>query len=216
VISRREFTLMAAVLASASAGAANAQGKWQPGKHYRLVVHPQPTSSAGKVEVAEYFWYGCGHCYALDPALEEWKTKKASYIDFIRVPAMWGPVHRQHAKLYYTLQALQRPELHSKAFDAIHVLGLPLSAPEEVSARAAQFAFVKDFGITAGQFDNAYDSMTVAMNLRKADALTQNLAIASVPTLVIQGKYATSVDEAGGETQLLALINDLAAGEKPR
>ena len=215
MITRRAFTLVGALLA-AGAGAARAQGKWQPGKHYRLVVHPQPTSSAGKVEVAEFFWYGCGQCFALDPALEEWKKTKAPYIDFIRVPAMWGPVHRQHAKLYYTLQALQRPDLHSKAFDAIHVGGSPLSAPQEMDARAAQYGFVNSFGVTAAQFNAAYDSMTVAMNLRKAETLTNNLNIASVPTLIIQGKFATSVDEAGGETQLLALINDLAAGEKPR
>lgn len=215
MITRREFTLVAALLAG-GAGAVGAQGKWQPGKHYKLVVHPQPTANPDKVEVAEFFWYGCGHCYALDPVLEEWNSKKASYIDFVRVPAMWGPPHRQHAKLYYTLQALQRPDLHSKVFDAIHRQGLHLISPEEVRARAAQLDFVRNHGVTAQQFDAAYDSMAVAVNLRKAETLTNELNITSVPVIIIQGKYLTGIDEAGGETQLLALINDLAAGEKPR
>ncbi len=215
MLTRREFTLVAALLAG-GAGAVGAQGKWQPGKHYRLVVHPQPTSSPGKVEVAEFFWYGCGHCFALDPALEEWKTKKADYIDFIRVPAMWGPAHHQHGKLYYTLQTLRRPDLHPKVFQAIHVKGMPLAAPDEMEARAAQAAFFKDHGVPLKQFDEAYDSMGVAMNLKRAETLTLNLSIASVPTIIIQGKFATTVEEAGGAAQLLSLINDLAAGEQPR
>ena len=73
----------------------------------------------GKVQVNEVFWYGCGHCYALDPALENWKTSKPDYIEFVRTPVMWGPVHRQHAKIFYTLQALNRADLHAVVFDAI-------------------------------------------------------------------------------------------------
>ena len=68
----------------------------------------------------EVFWYGCGHCYALDPTLENWRETKAKYIDFQRIPVIWGPPHRQHAKLFYTLQALGRGDLHAKVFDAIH------------------------------------------------------------------------------------------------
>lgn len=215
MITRRAFTLVAALLA-VGVGAVHAQDKWQPGKHYRLVVHPQTASSTDKVEVAEFFWYGCGHCFALDPALEEWKTKKADYIEFVRVPAIWGPVHLQHAKLYYTIQALQRPDLHPKAFVAIHLKRQPLMGRDEIEARAAHFEFMREHGVTQKQFDEAYDSMSVANGLRKAAELTKELTISSVPTIIIQGKFATSVEEAGGESQLLALIDDVAAGEKPR
>jgi protein dithiol oxidoreductase (disulfide-forming) len=216
MITRRAFTLSAAALAGGTSALSLAQGKWQPGKHYRLVVHPQPPASSGKVEVAEFFWYGCGHCFALDPVLEDWNGKKAEYIDFVRVPVIWGPPHLQHAKFYYTLQALQRLELHAAAFEVIHRDGFPLSANEDVKARAMQFAFVNRHGVTEQQFDAAYDSMSVATNLRRAQTLTQDLSIASVPTLIVAGKFATSSSEAGGDAQLLALINDLAAGEKPR
>src|SRR6266852_5061427 len=64
--------------------------------------------SPGKVEVVEVFWLGCPHCYALEPFIQTWLKTKPAYIDFVRVPVMWGPVHRAHARLFYTLQALNR------------------------------------------------------------------------------------------------------------
>lgn len=190
---------------------------WKAGTNYQLLAAPQPTSvQPGRVEVIEVFWYACGHCYALDPALESWKADKPAYVDFVRVPVVWGPNHRQHAKVYYTLLALHRPELHTKVFDAIHQHGVQLVARDEVDARALQLAFFESVGVSEKDFNAAYDSMTVAMNVQRAEQLTKNFAIANVPTLIVNGKYSTTVGEAGGTEQLLSLINDLAASEKNR
>ena len=109
---------------------------------------PQPTTvAAGKVEVDEVFWYGCGHCYALDPALESWKADKAA-VRGIRARSGDLGTGRTGStpSSIYTLQALHRPELHAKVFDAIHQQGLPLSARDEVEARAMQFAFLNRAG----------------------------------------------------------------------
>jgi thiol:disulfide interchange protein DsbA len=197
--------------------AASALSQWQEGTNYKRAPAPQPTTvAAGKVEVTEVFWYGCGHCHALDPALESWKTEKPAYVEFVRVPVIWGPVQRQHAKLYYTLQALHRPELHAKVFDAIHQQGKALSARDELEARGLQSAFLLEQGVTQKEFDSAYDSMTVASNMLRAEEYTKKFAVASVPLMIVNGKYITSVSEAGTEPKLLALINDLAASEKAR
>jgi thiol:disulfide interchange protein DsbA len=197
--------------------AAAVLSKWEAGTNYRLAPAPQPTNVApGKVEVNEVFWYGCGHCYALDPALESWKTQKQPYVEFVRIPVIWGAVQRQHAKLYYTLQALHRPELHTKVFDAIHQQGLPLSAKNEVEARALQFGFLSSEGVTEKEFDAAYDSMTVATNLMRAEEFTKKMGVDNVPVMVVNGKYLTSVSEAGSEAKMIALVNDLAASEKAR
>ncbi len=103
-----------------------------------MLGRPQPTSvGPDKVEVSEVFWYGCGHCYALDPALENWKKTKPAYIEFVRIPVIWSPIHVQHARLYYTLQVLGRDDLHPKVFDAIHRDGKQLSAATDEEARAA-------------------------------------------------------------------------------
>lgn len=192
-----------------------ATSPWQAGVHYRLVPTPvAPTVASGQVEVTEVFWYGCSHCFALDPALEEWNARKANYIEFVRVPVIWGPIHRQHAKLYYTLLALRRPELHAKVFEAIHREGIALSAREDVQARAMQMSFLVRHGVSEQQFSGAYDSMMVATNMQRAENYTRELAVENVPSIFINGKIATSVGEAGGEAQLLKLIDDLAASEK--
>lgn len=208
--------LIAALLACGwTATAVAALAQWQAGTNYQLLAAPQPTSvPAGKVEVNEVFWYGCGHCYALDPTLESWKTEKPAYIEFVRIPVIWGPMHRQHAKLYYTVLALHRPELHAKIFDAIHQKGLHLASRDEVEARAQQLEFLKSEGVSEKDFNAAYDSMSVATNMLRAEEQTKKFNVASVPVIIVNGKYSTSVNEAGGATQLLSLINDLAASEK--
>jgi thiol:disulfide interchange protein DsbA len=211
------WTLSACGRAADSAASVNTLSKWHAGTDYKLVPAPQPTNvAAGKVEVNEVFWYGCGHCYALDPTLESWKAEKAPYVEFVRVPVIWGPVQRQHAKLYYTLQALHRSDLHTKVFDAIHQQHLPLSARDELEARALQYGFLSTQGVTQKDFDAAYDSMTVATNMTRAEEFTKKFAVASVPVMVVNGKYMTSVSEAGTEANLISLINDLAASEKAR
>lgn len=204
---------------AASVGVVNlaALAQWKTGTNYQLVPAPQPTNvPAGKVEVNEIFWYGCGHCYALDPTLESWKAKKPDYIEFVRMPVIWGQPHRQHAKLFYTLQALRRPDLHSKVFEAIHRKGVMLSSSDDLEARAQQLSFVTAEGVTEKDFNAAYDSMTVASNMLRAEDLTRKYQIQSVPVLIVNGRYSTSVSEAGSATQLLSLINDLAASEKNR
>lgn len=208
--------LFASVILAATAAAAGLE-HWQAGTNYTLVAKPQPTTVArGKVEVTEVFWYGCGHCYKLDPTLEEWKQSKPPYVEFVRVHVIWGPVQRQHAKLFYTLQALGRTDLHTVVFDAIHREGRILVANTDEEARAQQRAFLVEHGVTEKAFDEAYDSMTVATSMARAEQFTRNFAVDSVPMVIVNGKYATSVSQAGSAGQLISLINDLAASEKLR
>jgi thiol:disulfide interchange protein DsbA len=207
----------AIVAAVAFAAAETSVGKWKAGANYTLLEKPQPPQvSRGKVQVNEVFWYGCGHCYALDPKLEHWNTSKPEFIEFVRTPVMWGPVHRQHARLFYTLQALNRGDLHAAVFHAIHQKGNILAAETFEQARALQLAFFKDHGVTETAFNEAYDSAAVASGLAQAERVTRGFAVGSVPLLIVQGKYTTGVSQAGGEQELLKLINDLATSEKRR
>jgi thiol:disulfide interchange protein DsbA len=192
-------------------------GRWKAGVNYTPLVPSQPTSVAsGKVEVVEVFWYACGHCYALEPYLQSWLKNKAEYIQFVRVPVMWGPVHRAHAHLYYTLQALGRNDLDQTVFDTIHQKGNMLVSNDEQRTRQMQLDFAKANGITEEQFNKAYDSFTVNSSLQRAEQLTQRYRVQGVPLIVVNGKYTTDVGMAGGHSELLALINDLAASEKRR
>ena len=204
----------------ASAGTAPAPAsslsQWQEGTNYTVLPNPQAPGVQGKVVVNEIFWYGCGHCYALDPLLESWKVKKPDYVDFVRIPVIWGQVHRQHAKLYYTILALGRGDLHSSVFDAIHMTGNLLAANTDEQARALHLAFLMDHGVTEKAFNDAYDSPQVAANLKRAEEQTKTYMIGSVPTMIVNGKYSTGVSQAGGSGALLTLVNDLAASERQR
>jgi thiol:disulfide interchange protein DsbA len=192
-------------------------GKWVPGTNYKVVSPAQPTNVApGKVEVIEMFWYGCPHCFALDPVLESWRKNKAAYVEFVRVPVMWDQVHRSHAHLFYTLQALGKLDaLHAKVFAEIHQNNNPLFVINDpLATMRAQLQFAKDNGISEADFGKAYNSFAVQTNMQEADDLVRRYRIDAVPTFVIAGKYETDMQQAGGETNLLQLINDLAASEK--
>ena len=220
--------IIAGMLAAAAAGAVflsvracaaapEPASEWQSGVHYTMYARPQATSVApGKVEVAEVFWYGCGHCYALDPALEAWKTKKPAFIEFVRIPVMWGPVHAQHARLYYTMLALGRGDLHPKIFESIHEGGNLLAAQDEAQARELHLAFFREHGVTRAQFDAAYDSAGVAEEVERAQILTGRYEIAGVPQFVVAGTYTTSLSLVGSEPKLFTLLQDLARREKGR
>jgi thiol:disulfide interchange protein DsbA len=192
-------------------------GKWVAGTNYKVLSPAQPTDvPPGKVEVIEMFWYACPHCYVLDPYIESWRKNKPAYVDFVRVPVMWGEVHRAHARLFYTLQALGKlEELHAKVFDLIHQQQDPLYvAGDDKATQQDQLRFAKANGISESDFLNAYNSFGVQSNLRKADDLMRRDRIDSVPTIVIAGKYESDVGMAGGQPNLIQLINDLAASEK--
>jgi len=193
-------------------------GPWKVGVNFKPIVPAQSTSAeAGQVEVLEVFWYGCGHCYALDPFLESWRKNKPANVKFVRVPVMWGPTHRAHGKLYYTLEALGKLDaLHTKAFDEIHQKGNFLAASDEAASRKAQLTFATANGIAAADFNRAYDSFTVNSNLQRAEDLTRRYQVEGVPLVVVNGKYQTDVGMAGGNGKLVELINYLVAAEKRR
>jgi protein dithiol oxidoreductase (disulfide-forming) len=193
-------------------------GKWQPGVNYDPVVPAQPTNVApGKVEVMEVFWLACPHCYDLEPFIQAWLKSKPPYIEFVRVPVMWQAIHRAHARLYYTIESLGRPDLFQKAFDTIHQLAQsgqpPLFGSSEDETFRMQQSFAVKNGVSADDFAKAYNSFTVNSQLQRAEELTQRYHVEGVPFIVVNGKYTTDVSKAGGEARLIELINDLAAAE---
>jgi thiol:disulfide interchange protein DsbA len=189
-------------------------GRWKAGVNYDPIVPSQPTNvGPGKIEVLEVFWYACPHCYALEPYLKSFRDTKPDYVEFVRVPIMWGPVHRAHARLFYTLEALGRKDLHAKVFDTIHLQHNLLVGNDEATTLTMQVEFAKTNGIDPEAFRKAYDSFTVATNLQRAEELMRRYQVESVPFLVVNGKYATDVGKAGSPENLIALINDLCAFE---
>lgn len=192
-------------------------GRWKAGTHYRPIVPAQATSAEpGQVEVIEVLWLGCPHCYELNPYIEAWQKKKAPYVKFTQEHVMWGPAHRAHAKLFYTLETLGHPEAVVKAFDQIHRRGNNLVAATDAATVQMQTAFATSNGISQADFQREYNGFAVNTRLQRAEELMRRYQIDSVPTFIINGKYRTDVTMAGGPTQLTQLIDDLAASEKSR
>jgi thiol:disulfide interchange protein DsbA len=189
-------------------------GKWKPGVNYDPLVPAQPTTvGPGKVEVVEVFWLGCPHCAALEPYIQSWLKNKPAYIDFVRVPVMWGPAHRAHAHLFYTIAALNHQDLVQKAFDAIQNQHQNLFGSSEEDTLKTQLAWAKENGVSADDYKKAYESFSVNSNLQRAEQLTQRYHVEGVPLIVINGKYTTDVAKAGSQSNLISLIDDLAASE---
>ena len=193
-------------------------GKWVAGVNYRPLVPAQPTDAPpGKVEVVEVFWYGCPHCYALDPYIESWRKTKPAYIEFHRVPVTWQPVHQSHARLFYTLEALGKEDaVHNAVFAEMHdKKNYMFMQGDEKETMAAQIAFAKAHGISEADFTNAWNSFTVQTSMQKADELVRRYHVDGVPLLVINGKYVTDVNMAGSQANVMSIVSDLAASEKP-
>ncbi|HXB19219.1 MAG TPA: thiol:disulfide interchange protein DsbA/DsbL [Steroidobacteraceae bacterium] len=189
-------------------------GRWKPGVNYEPLVPGQPTSvEPGKVEVIEVFWLGCPHCYALEPFVKNWLKSKPSFIEFTRVPVIWGPTQRAHAKLFYTLKALGRPDLIDKAFDTIQQQRIPLIGGSDAETLQIEQAWAAQNGVKAADFANAYNSFSASSDLARAEELTQRYRVQDVPFIVVNGKYTTDVQKAGNVANLFQLINDLAASE---
>jgi protein dithiol oxidoreductase (disulfide-forming) len=209
------------VAAATSSGAASAAAgsAWTEGTHYTRIVPAQPTDvPSGQVEVLEFFWYACPHCYALEPTVIAWNKAKAGYITFVRVPVLWNDEHRAVARLYYTLVAMGKADqLHEDVFKEIQVNNDPLiSSSDPGNAAAAermQASFIRKMGLSDAEFLRNDHSPFVETAMQRADQLVQRYRITAVPTFVINGKYVADASTAGSPERLMALINDLAAQE---
>ncbi len=159
-----------------------------PGKDYKLVEPPQPVETpAGKIEVIEFFWYGCPHCYALQPSLRAWLKKKPADVAFVRVPAVFSQSWVAHARLFYTLDALgELDRLHDQLFNAIHLSKLKLSDRESM----ADWAVAR--GIDRQKFLDAFNSVAVENRTRRAIETTKAYNLDGTPSMAIQGRYVTS------------------------
>ena len=216
-LNRRQFlgALSAATAATAATlpafQPALAQGVPVPDKDYRVVNPPQPTNTGNKIEVVEFFWYGCPHCFAFEPTLTAWIKKLPADVAFRRVPAQFGPIWTQHAKIFFALDAIGEEErVHKKVFDTIHVDRAPLDSD------AAVIDWAGKNGIDKAKMADALKSFGVAGKLKSAQQVVGNYGIDGVPALAVNGKYLTAPSMARGEDKALAVVDYLVGIERSK
>ena len=202
-------------LALAETPAAAREWKYKEGEHYVRMVPTQPTvGGADRIEVAEFFWYGCSHCYDLEPHINEWAKNKDPGVRFVRIPASWNALVKLHAQLYYTEEVLGRnevlkdPEAFREAvFQEYHQRGNRMT-----SEAAIQKLFAR-FGVSEEDFQSTWGSFEVNQKLRVAADLARRYSISSVPAIVVNGKYRTSASEVGTYPRLMEAIDELTVRE---
>ncbi|KJK23386.1 DSBA oxidoreductase [Burkholderiaceae bacterium 16] len=161
------------------------------GKEYQVLKAPQPIAP-GKIEVTEFFWYGCPHCFDFEPELEAWVSKQGKDVVFKRVPVAFRDDLLPHTKIFYALESLGKLDaMHSKVFSAMHVDRKRMLDPNEIAD------FMAKNGIDRKAFLDAYNSFSVTTNSQRANKIADAYKIDGVPTIVVQGKYVTSPSIAG-------------------
>lgn len=204
---RREFSAWAAgtggALALGLPLAARAQGGPIEGKHYVRLSQALPVqAAAGKIEVIEFFWYGCPHCFAFDPMLEAWLKRAPADVAFRRVHVAFGAPYRVHQRLFYTLETLGREsQVHQKIFNTIHLQRQPLDSPETIAD------FLAANGFDRAQFLDVYNSFGVQTKCQQASRLAEAYKIDGVPAMGVNGRYFTSGSLAGGNDRALAVVD---------
>ena len=206
------------ILAQAEPPQPPAEWKFTEGTHYQRLVPAQPTvGGADKVEVAEIFWYGCNHCYDFEAFINRWKETMPANARFVRIPAMWNPLVKLHAQLYYTEEVLVKngkiadPEqFRAAVFAEYHRRGNRLASLEAIQA------LFEKHGVSEADFQNTWSSFEVSQKMRVGEDLGRRYAITGVPAIVVNGKYRTGAGEAGGYPRLLELIDELILRESVR
>lgn len=195
-------------LLSLACTAAEAPAKYELGKHYFAVRQAQAPTDPGKIEVFEVFSYGCPHCFQFESHLEHWLAKKPADVSFIRLPHTLGqPAGAVRNRAMYTAHMLGAfDKFHRALFGSIHGQNKPMATADEVRA-----LFVQSTGLKPEDFDGAYNSFAVDSRFRMAENAVREMGIASVPTLVVDGKYYASPRSGGGFPELLAITDFLVA-----
>jgi thiol:disulfide interchange protein DsbA len=206
------------LLAQADTSAAPQDWKYHENEHFIRLIPTQPTvGGADKIEVAEFFWYGCPHCYTFEPHINGWAENKPANVRFVRIPAMWNRGLELHAQLFYTEEVLvangaikDAAAFRDAVFAEYHRRGNRLGSKEAIQALFARF------DVSADDFDRAWSSFEVNQKMRVASDLARRYGIASVPMMVVNGKYRTNGELAGSYEGLLELLDELVDREEVR
>ncbi|WJW75461.1 thiol:disulfide interchange protein DsbA/DsbL [Thiohalobacter sp. IOR34] len=200
--------LMPLLAALFMAGAASAAG-FDEGIEYKRISPPLPTRDPAKIEVVEMFWYGCPHCYQLEPELADWLKRQPADVEFVRVPAVLAKNWEPLARAWYTAELLGvEDRIHAPLFRAIHQERRRFRSADDLRK------FFVEQGVSGKDFDATYNSFGVLTKINRARQLTRRSGIRGVPSLIVNGKYRTSASDAGSHEAMLRVVDYLIERER--
>jgi len=206
---RNCFAAFAVLAMSLVAVTTQAQGEnYVAGEHYD-VISPAIRGSSEKIEVTEFFWYGCGHCYNFEPQLSQWKKGLSDDVLLKGSPAMWNGLMEIHAKAFYAAEALGvLDKMHMPLFQALNVDRKRLATEGELADLFAAN------GVSAEDFTKAYNSFGVGSQTRQANARARAAKITGTPEMMVAGKYRISTRKAGSQANMLKIADFLIEKER--
>ncbi len=200
---KRFLYVLAISLTFAAAGPAAHAQSFQEGVDYSVIAKPIPTDNPARIEVAEFFWYGCPHCYEFEPSLERWVKALPKDVEFKRIPAPLNKQWAVAARVYYTLESMGLVEkLHASLFNAIHRDDL------RVTNERALLDWLGKQGVDTKKFSSNYRSFSVESKIKRAQSLAQEVVLEGVPALLVNGKYLIPGQSAA---RMLAIADYLIA-----
>jgi len=177
-----------------------------PGKDFRLLDPAQPVDDPKRIEVLEFFWYGCPHCHDLQPALHAWLKRKPSDVAFRSVPAIFRDSWVAHAQLFYSLEAMGLVDrLHAGVFRAIH------EQKTDLGDLARMQAWLGRQGVDTRQFAEVYGSFGVKSRTQRSVQMSRAYGLSGTPSLVVNGRYLTSPAMTQGLERTFVVIDQLIA-----
>jgi len=205
---RRAFTRSAAGLAGALAlaGARAQEHALVDGRNYRTLDKPLAVPANGKIEVMEFFWYGCPHCFAFEPALQPWIVQLPADVHFSRVPVGFDARRQVHQRIFYTWEALGVvDQMHVKTFMRFHVQKKPIDGIDDM------LAFAQDGGLDPAKVRAAWNSFSVQARCATAQRLEDDYDIQSTPEMAIAGRFTATAQAGEGRYALLSTTDALVA-----
>ncbi len=175
---------------------------------YETLSPAQPTQNLDKIEIIEFFWYGCPHCYTFEPVLKKWLETLPANVEFIRQPAVFSSLWGKHAKAYFVAEALGVVDkVHADFFNSIQNLKLKLTTEDQLAE------FFVAHGVEKTKFHDAYNSFLVDAKLRQAKTMSARYGITGVPAIIINGKYKTNGPLAKSQENMIEVMNRLIQQE---
>lgn len=175
------------------------------GKDYTVIKNPGKVDVPGKIEVREFFWYGCPHCFKLEPYMQTWLKALPKDVNFVRSPAAMNKTWEQGARAYYVSEELGiRKKTHLPLFHAIQVDN------QQLFDQASQAKFFTKYGVSEAKFNSLYNSFSVSSKVAKSNQLAQQYQLTGVPAVVVNGKYVVQ----GEDGKVTQVVNYLIEKER--
>lgn len=173
---------------------------------YKNVSKPMKVSTGEKIEVVELFWFGCGHCFALEPSVKQWIQNKPENAEFVKVPALFSKRWEFHGQAFYTMEALGAPsQAYDDFFAELHVKRGTIDTLDKL------VSFLKNYDFSEDQVTSAFNSFAVDSQMRNARKITMNSGATGVPAVIVDGKYLTSEQLAGKGLQMFQVVDQLVS-----